>query len=144
MEAATEIVVASKITDNFRGKIFSLAVPSIPDDHPIDLPPPIGRWHWRFLNDILRCGYCSSVWIAGLAAICAPHFELWAVDWMVLLVINCIVNWIIMTFTLHRLSNYLHDGFMIIKKGRVKTHDVALVLSLNQVNDGSNGPTGST
>lgn len=53
----------------------------------------------NFFSDLLACGYCTSVWIA------IPFG--WALPGTITSYI--IVDIIIKTFALHRLSNYIHE-----------------------------------
>jgi hypothetical protein len=53
-----------------------------------------------FTNELLSCPYCVSVWVAGFTAILYTGYE-WS--W-----------WFILLLVIHRISNVLHDLFMII------------------------------
>src|SRR4051812_47000743 len=102
VEALTELVVDAKITDGLRAAIFDRANAE---------PPQVGEPVWRFVNSVVTCGYCASVWVAMPVALFAP----WVVTesaWLWL------PAWVIDVLILHRLSNWLHVGFMAIKKGR--------------------------
>ncbi len=134
VEAVTEILVAAKITDGFRNFIFSKAHPNFDKE---DAELTTGPWLWRFFNDLLSCGYCTSVWVSFGAAILSPRWFLVQTPF-----IGWMVNWLVMVFVLHRISNWLHVAFSIIKKGRVKTYDIEIVHK-HQVNDGSTGQIGS-
>ena len=112
-EAATEIVVDAKITEGIRSRIRSRA-------HPVAEPKPvtITRRLFIFLNDLLSCGYCASVWVAGAFASLAPTlFE------------HSVANWLITTLLLHRSSNWFHVAYSMAKNGRVRTYDIELKLT---------------
>lgn len=126
VEAVTEVLVAAKITDGLRAYLFTRAFPPVPEDHPEGEPPPVGGRGWRFFQALLQCGYCTSVWVAMPFAIAAPSLLPWC------------ANWLVMVFALHRLSNWLHVAYEIIKKGRVKTYD----LDVKVKHDGSPGSPG--
>lgn len=128
-EAVTEILVDAKITEGLRGLVFRKANPDFEKELNGKEPKP-GPFVWRFLSDLLSCGYCTSVWVAAVAALAAPRWF----DWWV-------VNWLIMVFMIHRASNFLHVVFSLVKKGRVKTYDIELVHKY-QVHNGSDGQVG--
>lgn len=134
-EAVTEILVAARITDGLRAYIFKKAFPEAPDGLPEGEDPPIGPGFWRFANGVLTCGYCTSVWVAMGSALFAPRWLL-PQEWY-----GFFFNWLLMVFVLHRTCNYLHVVFSLIKKGRVKTHDIELKVQVQD--DGSTGQTGS-
>ncbi len=136
-EAVTEVLVAAKITDGLRAFIFRMANPDFDKDLSAGVEPSPGHVLWRFVNDVFTCGYCMSVWVAMGSAVFAPWW-LATGHW-----IGWLANWLLMVFVLHRVSNYLHDGFSLIKKGRVKTYDIELVHKY-RVNDGSTGQTGGS
>lgn len=52
-----------------------------------------------FLGELIYCGYCTSVWVAGIIA------------WVNVLVLSdiYIVNYFITVMILHRLSNIIHE-----------------------------------
>jgi hypothetical protein len=56
----------------------------------------------RFFGKLLGCGYCFSVWTALVLSWALPGH----------LVQHEILDIIIKTFVLHRLSNVLHEGFI--------------------------------
>lgn len=126
VEAITEIITSAKITDPFRAFLFKKAYPSVPEDWPTDKSPPIGRVWWLWLNGLFSCGYCLSVWVAFPFCFCAP---LWFSP--------ILVNWVVMVFLIHRLSNWCHILFSLVKKGRVKTIDLEVLIK-----DGQNGSNG--
>ncbi len=138
-EAITEILVDAKITDGFRALIFNKA-------YPVSQIPKPGPAGWVWFNNLITCGYCTSVWVAMPWALVVP--------WLYHPPINlatgysysdelkgCIVNWMLNVMILHRLSNWLHVLFMLLKKGRIKTYDVAIT---DNSGGGGNGSSGST
>jgi hypothetical protein len=140
VEAATEILVEAKITELVRQAIRERAYPQTPEGA---TEPVLGPRRWRFLADLLSCGYCTSVWVAMLAAVLAP----WVVRpqeacWLVLAG-AWLVNWLLAVLVLHRLSNWLHVVYSLVKKGRVRTYDIELThypLTVKvEVDDGGSG-----
>lgn len=77
VEAVTEVLVDSSIFFNFRVWV--------------------SKWS-KFFGELLSCGYCTSVWVAGVFALIIP---LNVVDSRC---VNLILCWLV----LHRLSNVLH------------------------------------
>lgn len=130
VEALTEILVDAEITKGFRRWLFLKAAPEVPEDHPADKDPPIGPWIFRFANDLFKCGYCASVWVAMPAALLSP----------VQLSGYWLVNWLVSLLIIHRLSNLFHIGLMFVKKGRVKTYDMEI--TVKGLRDGSSGEIG--
>lgn len=117
VEAITEIIVAAKITDNFPRKFIKLrAHPLLDEDEP---PPPVtvGRKIFIFLDDLLSCGYCTSVWVAGIANLFMPQ-----------IFSPLLISWIATTMITHRMSNWLHILYSLVKNGRIKTYDILLNL----------------
>lgn len=55
-----------------------------------------------FFDALLSCGWCLSVWVAG-GVLCVI-----AAGW----------TWILYVFIIHRLSNYLHMAFGVLRKIR--------------------------
>lgn len=119
-EAVTEIIVAASITDPIRKWWKELTYnPNY---------PPKDTYTQRvkvFIDKLLSCGYCSSVWVAGLAAIWAP-----------IIIQYIIPNWLIATFVIHRCANLLHVVYELIRKGRVKTQDLLIKVSIEENEDG--------
>ena len=118
VEAVTEILTSSELTDPLRGKLKKWA-------YPID-NPPIDTYFQKFkvwADKLVSCGYCSSVWVAGFFGIWAPKFNFG----------NQFINWLIIVFILHRLATWVHVVYELIKKGRVKTFDVELLIRMVNV-----------
>lgn len=130
-EAVTEILVDAKITEGLRQRIRCKAFPWVPEGQ--ELPSP--RLFWIFIADIAGCGYCASVWVAMWWGLFAPTFFSWEGNWSVLL-IAWVINWLLAVVVLHRLSNWLHIGFSLLKNGRVRTYDIKLV-NITEVDNGS-------
>ena len=109
-EAVTEIVVDSKLFLPFHSFVGRKA-------YPADAPPPTGvRKLWVFLGALTSCGYCFSVWVAGVISLLMP---------------GClsVFVWFAYTMLIHRLSNFIHIILQLIKRGRVKSYDLNLTLS---------------
>jgi hypothetical protein len=146
VEAVTEILVDAKITEGLRTAVRRRAYPETAVGA---AEPAIGAAGWRFLAELLSCGYCASVWVAIPVASVAPwvhdfsgryfeqgrHTPGWAVfSWC--------ANWLLDILILHRLSNWLHVAFSLFKKGRVRTYDIEL--KNIEVTDGSSGQGSGT
>jgi hypothetical protein len=71
------------------------------------------------IHNLLGCGYCTSVWVSGFISIWTPLYNYFN---------NPIICWIISTFAFHRLSNWVHIFYELVKRGRVSTHDVNLTI----------------
>ena len=80
VEGATELVCKSLIFDGFRKWVSKL--------HP-------------FLAELIRCGYCTSVWVAIFPAAFLSYIVSPSI-WYVFPV------WLVALVVVHRLSNYLH------------------------------------
>lgn len=81
VEGATELICKSLIFSGFRDKVSS--------------------WH-PFLADLLKCGYCTSVWVAVLPSLFFAYNlagALWGVPLL----------GVFFTVLIHRLANYLHN-----------------------------------
>ncbi len=55
----------------------------------------------EFFEELISCGYCTSVWVAILPAVFLSCFQVW---------ISPLVAFLIFWLALHRMANYLH-GF---------------------------------
>ena len=109
VEAVTEILTSSELTEPFRQAWKQYTYP--------DGPPSTDFWqHVKvWFDKLITCGYCTSIWVAALFAIWAP-----------ILFESVVINWLCFVFVLHRLSNWIHIVFELIKKGRVKTYDLVI------------------
>lgn len=120
-EAVTEIITSSKIADPFRAALFRFTYPD--EQHERGVQPIL-----EFVYNLVTCGYCCSVWVAAVAALVAPN-----------IIGIPVANWVVLTFLIHRLSNFWHVVYELIRKGRVKTHDV--LVKFAEADDGSIGET---
>jgi hypothetical protein len=120
VEAATEIITSSALVAPLQAKLRVWA-------YPID-QPPTGVWRafLAFIDQLWNCGYCASVWVAALAGLFAPKLFSYP-----------LVNWVVMSFVLHRLANWLHVVYELLRRGRVNSLDVVLKLTENE--DGTIG-----
>lgn len=116
-EAIAEIITSSELTDPFRRKWKKWTYRE-------DKPPTNNYFQYFkvFIDKLVSCGYCTSVWTSAFVAIWSPTF----------LQIP-IINWLVMTLVIHRLSNWVHVLYELIRKGRVKTHDLLVKI---EVSDG--------
>lgn len=112
VEAVAEIITSSYLFEFVR---TSIAKKALPDD------PSQARWYLALLNKLIGCGYCCSVWLAFAASWTLPGDWFGPLPWD---------NLIFKMFLLHRLSNLYHSSFELLRRGRVKTHDVALTMAL--------------
>lgn len=110
VEAITEIIVDSKLFEGMHAWLYNQAHPSVPVD----------SCYYRiisFVCELTSCGYCTSVWIAAILSLFVNNqFDLG----------HMIVNWVVSTFVLHRLSNLLHVIYGLIRNGRIAALDVNL------------------
>jgi len=121
VEATTEILTSSKLIGPFQNKWKQWT-------YPLDRPPSGGilRSFKVFVDDLWSCGYCSSVWVAAFFGLFAPPiFD------------NTFINWLVAVFVLHRLANWLHVAYELIRRGRVSSLDIMLRISENE--DGTIG-----
>ncbi len=123
-EAMTEIIVASQIFSGLRGRIRQLAHPLLTEEQ-IILPVPFKRRFFMFIDGLVSCGYCTSVWVAAFWGVFAP-WVWWGDNYMM---VGWIINWVIALLALHRLSNWLHVLASLVQKGRVRTYDIELKLT---------------
>lgn len=126
VEAVTEIFTSSELTEPFRQAWKQ-------HTYPLDRPPPTGIWQYVkvWFDKLISCGYCTSVWTAAFFAIWAPTlFE------------HTFVNWLCFVFVLHRLANWVHVTFELVKKGRVKTHDLEVLLKMQDDEEDSENENG--
>ena len=119
-EAATEIVVDSKLFQPLLAKIKCIAYPE-------NAPPPNTpkRIFFAWLTALTSCGYCFSVWVAGFFAPLMAWYPLFP-GWRwgtILWVVRLLFVWLAYTMLIHRLSNWIHVAIEIHKRGRVNTYD---------------------
>jgi len=86
-----------------------------------------------WIDKIISCGYCTSVWVAGFFGIWMPKFH----------VGNILIDWLIITFALHRLATWIHVAYELLKKGRVKTYDLEVLVKIRD-EENQNGSTGQS
>lgn len=103
-EATTEILVESNIFAPLRSKIASKAYPEDPQKLSNS---------WLFINSLINCGYCLSVWVSFFYVIILNVVQPLGLPVSLLLV-----------FSIHRLSNWMHIAFQVFKYGRVKSYEV--------------------
>lgn len=120
VEAITEIVTSSTLVAPLQATWRTWT-------YPIDRPPS-GKIQavMAFIDQLWNCGYCSSVWVSAVVALFAPS-----------LVSNIFINWVIIVFLLHRLSNWLHVLYELVRRGRVKSFDIQMRITEEQ--DGTTG-----
>lgn len=109
-EALTELITSSEISLIFKNKWKKYTYKK--DEPPEDT---LYQKFKIFVDKLLSCGYCSSVWVAGFLALFAP-----------LIFDNVVVNWFVCTLLLHRSANLVHVLYELIRKGRVKTYDLLI------------------
>lgn len=102
-ERITEILVASKLIQPWRDFLRDKSINSLK-----------GYDKWWFLDSIFHCGYCMSVWISFLTAIIAPS----------LVSDDYLINYVVMVFSLHGLSNLYHVFFEYARRGRANYYEV--------------------
>jgi len=84
VEALTEIITKSEITEPIRKYVFKLGHKNK---------------FFNWLHRLLDCGYCTSVWIGMFTSLLLfSHVN----------VFNTYLDWIFIGLVLHRLSNVLH------------------------------------
>lgn len=121
VEATTEILTSSKLIGPLQNKWKQWT-------YPVDRPPSGGllRVFMVFVDDLWSCGYCTSVWVSGFFSLFAPSvFD------------NSFVNWLVSVFVLHRLANWLHVCYELVRRGRVNSLDI--MLRVSEIDDGTIG-----
>ena len=135
-EAATEIIVESKLFQPFHTWVRGIAYPE-------DAPPPDTRKRkfFVFLDALTSCGYCLSVWVGHWFAVLLPGYPGFPIgpaassfgyirSWVYTLLVTYLF-WQAYGMLVHRLSNVWHDTYMIWKRGRVRTHDLTVRIEEN-------------
>ncbi len=77
VEALVELITTASIFEMPRARLMSVS---------------------KFTEELLSCGYCTSVWIAALFAWSLPGYTGYP-----------IVDIVLKTLALHRLSNFVHE-----------------------------------
>jgi len=110
VEATTEIITSSKLVSPLQTKWREWT-------YPIDRPPPTGivQAVRVFIDNLWNCGYCASVWVAAFYSAFAP-----------IIIQEYFINWLVFVFVLHRLSNWMHVIYELMKRGRVNSLDILL------------------
>lgn len=111
VEAIVEILVDSELFAPAHKWLKRLAYPEVPSNS-------TAHSFVLFIDSLVSCGYCLSVWVSGMVSVITND--------LVLISNNTIINWIILTFLLHRLSNLFHVLYSLIKNGRIAAIDVKL------------------
>lgn len=112
-EALTELIVSSKLLEPIRHYIKKMTYPQS--------APPADDTLQNIkvtFDYLINCGYCVSVWVAAITS---------------LYVSQSIYDWIIITLLIHRISNWLHVIYELVKRGRV--HTVDMTMHRDQLND---------
>jgi hypothetical protein len=103
VERITEIIVASvlfaPIRDYFRSK---------------NIIDSSGYSIWWFLDSVLQCGYCMSVWVSASLAWVSPYE----------FTEHAIINIFVSIFVIHGLANLYHVAYEFARRGRVLHHDI--------------------
>ncbi len=131
VEAITEILVDSELFRPIREYIKSFAYPDIPNND-------IKHKLFLFIDALVSCGYCLSVWVSFIISL----FSIYYIDMFKNSVLS---NFILLTFVLHRLSNWFHVFFMIIKNGRISAVDIKLDMTTKSIDESNkNGRSGES
>lgn len=86
VEAITEIVVKSELFLPFRRMLHKFGT---------------NNTFFKWTHALFDCGYCFSVWVSAALA----YFMFWGA----ITGTHLFVSWVVMTFCIHRLSNWVHD-----------------------------------
>jgi len=116
VEAVTEIITSSEIAKPVHAMIYRLAFTNPPVD-----TMATRIWSWAY--KLITCGYCTSVWVSLLVCLLLSHT-----------IMHEYINIVILVFVIHRLSNWIHVIYELVRKGRVNTLDIAL--SVEEKSDG--------
>jgi len=96
--------------------VFALAVEAVVEIFLHSDMPLIKWWRekvtprWSFLKDLFCCGWCLSLWVAAV----------------LLGLVALGLAWILYVLAVHRLSNFLHFGWALLKKARFREEPHAL------------------
>jgi hypothetical protein len=117
VEAVTEILTSSEITKPIRSvwRNWTYSVHRPPTDS-------IAQYAKIWVDKLITCGYCTSVWVSGFFAIWSPKFDFG----------NTFINWLFVAFVLHRLSNWVHVLYKLVENGRVRTIDLEVKIQDNR------------
>lgn len=125
VEAVTEIIVDSQLSYPLRNALKRAI-------YPTDRVPPNTLIHNSlvFLDKLLSCGYCTSVWVSAFFVLSMPVVSIFS---------SHVMSYIVSIFLVHRISNWVHVIYELVRKGRVITHDY--MINLNQTQGKSDGST---
>ena len=104
VEAITEIITTASIFEPLRSYIKLNAYTDPPS---ITVKTRIFSW----LDKLITCGYCVSVWVS---------FSI-ASNMNIVITSNKYLDICIAIFLVHRLSNWLHVIYELVRKGRIKS-----------------------
>lgn len=109
VERSAELIVDSKIFEPLRRMIKSWA-------YSVDKPPEDNLYqHFKVMVDYLfHCGYCVSVWVSAFFA----YFNIQNVSE------HWVINYMVTILALHGSSNLYHVLYELLRRGRIRTHDV--------------------
>jgi hypothetical protein len=133
VEALTELISSSAIMFPIRDW-FSKPIPEDDADKTTNVLVAKKRsvfkrfyyWLRAFIGELLNCGYCTSVWVAGAAAFVVPGtIPGWPLP-------TILMKWLV----LHRLSNLLHESF----RKRFRNAPFSFVFTHIHNNGDTNGP----
>ena len=119
VEAITEIITTSDIMAPMRESIRKLAYTIPPEEN-----GTTKLFSW--VDRLISCGYCTSVWVSAFTSIWDP-VELTGYRF---------VDALLMIFLIHRVANWLHVIYELIRKGRVSSVDLALKIEDQDGTDG--------
>lgn len=114
VEAITEIITSSELMNPLRQRIRRLAYTSPPTDN-------TNTRAYAWLDKLISCGYCTSVWVALIVCIWFDYA----------IVRDKYISVVIMAFAIHRISNWIHVLYEIVRKGRISSMELALSLEDN-------------
>lgn len=121
VERITEFITNTTILDNLRLKA---SVKSLYEGEDGNIK---SNYFYMWLKKILTCGWCCSGEVSLVLCWFLPgdYFGLVATD-----------NILIKFGSLWLTSNVVHTLFSLLYRGRVKSHDINVVLKMNEVGDG--------
>lgn len=119
-ERVTEIIRDSKLFAPFRNFLALLALTTWPSNKKYQVLRRILSYPTGFLNAIVSCSWCLSVWVCLFFVWFVPggYFSVNVFD-------NVLVKW----FALCRLANFFHDLFNIVYRGRVRSIELSIKIS---------------
>ena len=115
-ERTAELVVTSKFFAPFRNLIAKIAVWHLGTPRCVIIRRP-----FKFLSDLISCGWCTSAWTSLLFSMFLPGQKLLvgiSYD-------NAVVKW----FALFGLANLFHSCFELVHRGRVSAIDLKISIT---------------